>query len=95
MEREKQIIEEMYRDLQECIDYDEWSAREYGETEVDFDTTARNLVEKGYRKEIQGKWEMVKYPLTKCSNCDVVRNCEIDTGWKYCPECGAHMKGAE
>lgn len=37
-------------DLQEAISYDEWSAREYGETAVDFDWTARCLIDKGYHK---------------------------------------------
>jgi hypothetical protein len=55
--------------------------------------TIEILAKQGYRKQEQGEWKMVKYPLTKCSNCDVVRNCEKDTGWKYCPHCGAKMKG--
>jgi Zn finger protein HypA/HybF involved in hydrogenase expression len=54
---------------------------------------AEILYKQGYTKQEQGEWKMVKYPLTKCSNCDVVRNCEKDTGWKYCPHCGAKMKG--
>ncbi len=38
-------------DLREVISYDEWSAREYGETQVDFDWTARKLIDKGYHKQ--------------------------------------------
>jgi hypothetical protein len=59
---EKQI-EEMARDLFECLEYDEWSSREYGETEVDTDTTARNLINKGYRKIGQEEWISVKDKL--------------------------------
>jgi hypothetical protein len=48
---EKKQIEEMAKDLQDCIDYDEWAAREYGETYVDYDSTAFNMVKLGYRKQ--------------------------------------------
>jgi len=51
-EREKQEAI-MWNDLRECISYDEWSAREYGETSVDLYTTAQNLIEKGYRKQTE------------------------------------------
>ena len=38
------------QELHELIDYDEWSAREYGETNVDYYWTAFNLLKAGYRK---------------------------------------------
>ncbi len=47
----KKQIEEMAKDLQDCIDYDEWAAREYGETYVDYDSTAFNMVKLGYSKQ--------------------------------------------
>ena len=37
-------------ELDDIIDYDEWSAREYGETKVDTFGTAYRLYEAGYRK---------------------------------------------
>ena len=49
-ERRDKQIEEMYNDLFECISYDEWSAKEYGNEAVDIYTTSEKLVAKGYRK---------------------------------------------
>lgn len=46
MEEIRQLEEELYH----LIDYDEWSAREYGSTEVDYYWTAFNLIKAGYRK---------------------------------------------
>ena len=53
LEREKREAI-MSADLQGCITYDEWSAREYGIDSIDFDTTAEKMVAKGYRK--QSEW---------------------------------------
>lgn len=50
LEREKREAI-MSADLQLCIVYDEWSAREYGTKDVDFDTTAAKMVAMGYRKK--------------------------------------------
>lgn len=94
-EMENDILQAKNKRMDECWETPCEECKHIGK---DYCTTcglAEILIEQGYRKEIQGEWEMVKYPLTKCSNCDVVRNCEIDTGWKYCPNCGAKMKGAE
>ena len=41
------------QELYELIDYDEWSAREYGEERVDYYQTAVNLLKAGYRKHIK------------------------------------------
>ena len=46
----EQMILEIEQDLQKIIDYDEWSAREYGEERVDLYSTAINLYNAGYRK---------------------------------------------
>jgi hypothetical protein len=54
---------------------------------------AHRLYDKGWRKQSEGEWQMVRFPLTKCSICKAVRNCEMDIGWNYCPNCGAHMRG--
>ena len=46
----KDTISEMTDDLDKIIDYDEWAAREYGETRVDTWYSAKNLYNAGYRK---------------------------------------------
>lgn len=60
LEREKREAI-MSADLQECITYDEWSAREYGCTSIEFDVTAEKMVAKGYRK--QSEWISVEERL--------------------------------
>ena len=40
-----------------------------------------------------GEWEMQKFPITMCSVCGALRNCETERGWNYCPNCGAKMDG--
>lgn len=50
-EKNKEILS-ISHDLENLIDYDEWSAREYGETKVDVYVTAMNLYNAGYRKVI-------------------------------------------
>ena len=60
LEREKREAI-MSADLQECITYDEWSAREYGHTSIEFDVTAEKMVAKGYRK--QSEWISVEERL--------------------------------
>ena len=51
-ERNKEISA-IAEDLQNLIDYDEWAAREYGETKVDIYITAMNLYNAGYRKVVE------------------------------------------
>ena len=43
-------ISQLEEELRDLIDYDEWSAREYGENRVDYYCTAINLIKAGYRK---------------------------------------------
>ncbi len=43
-------IQEIDDDLQKIISFDEWSAREYGETSVDYYYSALCLYQAGYRK---------------------------------------------
>ena len=61
MSREKQIVEEMKKDLCECHTIDEWAAREYGEAYTDFDATAQKLIAKGWSK--QREWISVEERL--------------------------------
>ena len=46
----ERLIDEMTKDLDEYVSYDEWSAREYGEYNVDCDYTAHKLIEQGWIK---------------------------------------------
>lgn len=50
LDEHKEEIAQLEKELQSLIDYDEWSAREYGDTRVDYYTTAINLLKAGYRK---------------------------------------------
>ena len=43
-------INQLADKLPDIIDYDEWSAREYGSTDVDYTWTAFNLLKAGYKK---------------------------------------------
>ena len=43
-------ILQLEKELLELITYDEWSAIEYGEKNVDYYWTAFNLLKAGYRK---------------------------------------------
>ena len=40
------------QELKELVDYDEWSALEYGDTRVDYYWTAVNLLKAGYKKVV-------------------------------------------
>lgn len=59
------------------------------------------LVAEGYRKQIEGEWVKSKSGLYVCSVCD--KTCPYDAQaddisyWecKFCPNCGARMKGDE
>lgn len=46
----KEEISQLEKELHKLIDFDEWSALEYGETKVDYYWTAVNLLKAGYRK---------------------------------------------
>lgn len=61
LDREKQAVI-VVEDLRKCLSFDEWSAREYGQTEVDYYWSALNLVDIGYRKQ---EWISVEDRLPK------------------------------
>ena len=107
LEREKREAI-MSADLQECITYDEWSAREYGIDSIDFDTTAEKMVAKGYRKQSVGEWKLEHetYGKMRCSVCgkecpterkpDPYEDYQMTDFYvtsPFCPNCGARMKG--
>ena len=67
---------------------------------------AKDLYWNGYRKQIEAEWvakkEMYRTPSAKnyyCSNCE--KNAAFDSFMgvsritKYCPNCGAKMKGGD
>jgi hypothetical protein len=61
--------------------------------EAQFHGDVVEMLEKGYRKQSEGEWQMKVYPITSCSVCGVLRSVEYQQGWNYCPNCGAKMKG--
>ena len=46
----QQLACELSNELDNLISYDEWAAREYRDTRVDYYDTACNLIKAGYRK---------------------------------------------
>ena len=92
-------IEEMRRDLVEIFS-EEYDKRNL----ITADNTAEKMLDKGYRKQIEGEWiakkEMYKAPSTYhyyCSNCekDAIYDNFMDYARRtnFCPNCGAKMKG--
>ena len=58
------------------------------------------IEEQGYRKQSDGKWEKFEGERFICSNCAKVFELgstatiyDVKRMWKYCPNCGAKMKG--
>ena len=103
MDREKQI-NEMATDIGEkqeagwvFVDNSEYT------TDVFNKELAEHLVvNKGYRKQSEGKWEKFEGERFICSNCAKVFGLgstatiyDVKRVWKYCPNCGAKMKGGE
>jgi hypothetical protein len=60
MSKEKQMIEEMAKDLGECHTIDEWAAREYGEAYTDFHATAEKMLDRGWSKQSE---------VVRCKDC--------------------------
>lgn len=82
MSKEKQIVEEMKKDLCECHTIDEWAAREYGEAYTDFDATAEKMLDRGWIKQSD---------LTPCDVC--IFNPPSSYYGKPCTVCPAQAKG--
>ena len=55
-------------------------------------SVAKIVVSKGYRKQSEGEWKKVsdKYPRYACTACNHLFN---NKEYKFCPNCGAKMKG--
>jgi len=95
-ENEKQAIEEMANVLQVgvCIEADITQCRKMDDCSI---CKATRLYNAGYRKQREGRWEKRTFIIFdsekvgyKCSEC----NTTWDTETKFCPNCGAYMKGA-
>ena len=101
----KKQIEEMYKDLceskqerkefcdnKECRDCEHFTLPRRINCETFHQ--AKLLIAKGYRKQSEGAWKKVseKYPRYVCTACNHLYN---NKEYKYCPNCGARMKGAD
>ena len=55
---------------------------------------AEHLYNAGYRKQKEGRWKKIydKAPRYVCTACNHLFN---NKEYKYCPNCGAKMKGGE
>ena len=53
---------------------------------------AEEIYKAGYRKQSEGKWKQVynSFPRYVCTHCNHLYN---NKSFKYCPNCGAKMKG--
>ena len=96
--REKQIEEmaECLIDIQQ--NFNEYCAKPCRECELDGIVNCENhykaeaLYNAGYRKQKEGEWKKSKelYPRYVCTACNHLFN---NKSYKYCPHCGAKMKG--
>ena len=63
---------------------------------------AETIYNAGYHKQSKGEWEKFEGERFICSNCAKVFGLgstatiyDVKRVWKYCPNCGAKMKGGE
>ena len=100
--KEKQI-EEMAKDLIESHSIDAWAARVHGEAYTDYNATARKLIANGWQKQSEGEWTVIRaqgFAYAKCTRCE--KDYPMPPHWtigdvvkyrRFCPNCGAKMKG--
>lgn len=90
-DNEKNQVDEMENDLRYC--HAEYSG-DYGDIYTDYRKTAEKLVVIGYRKQVKGKWKQAynRFPRYVCTNCNHLFN---NKSFRFCPNCGARMKGGE
>lgn len=87
---EKQIEAEMLEIIEKSRE--EWSHDVTDHTENEY--IREGLLNEGYCKQKEGEWikKYDKAPRYVCSICNHLFN---NKEYKYCPNCGAKMKGAE
>ena len=106
MSKEKPI-EEMARGMchlsAECKTCQICNERYHGDDDLCyFQCVAKEIINHGYRKQSEGKWIWINQATgyleppygdtCKCSLCEFVIDVS-ESNYKYCPNCGAHMKG--
>jgi rubrerythrin len=91
MDEKKQIDKERW-DIAKIM-ADNFHINGEGFDESDFEWTAHCLQMEGYRKQSRGEWKQAynSFPRYVCTNCNHLFN---NKTFKYCPNCGAKMKGA-
>ena len=99
MSKEKQMIEEMAWDLCDIPKHPSIkSCEECGSKNCHATYYAERAINKGYRKQSEGEGISPTiiggraFNVFHCSVCDGVP-CGVDENTKYCPNCGAKMKG--
>ena len=103
-QNEKQAIEEMAAVIGAAIEFDELDFGMEEKTEIIAEKAAEKFYAEGYRKQKEGEWipkkEMYRTPSARnyyCSNCEKSAIDDTFMGvsrtTKYCPNCGAKMKG--
>lgn len=99
MSKEKQIDEmaKLICNFPQCINYN--SIGECKPTECQIADKAEALYNAGYRKQSEGEWisnELGGYKYAfYCSECGWVDGYPFNDRHKFCPNCGAKMKGGE
>ncbi len=106
-ENEKQAIEEMDKDIGEAIMHNSVvDIINGGFIGVNSEGMARELFDDGYRKQVEGEWETTLCNagadtfnfyshICKVKGCGYFYKDVRPYGYKFCPNCGAKMKGAE
>lgn len=103
-DREKRVVLELSNDLNRILHkYVDISPRQYASKEfseryrdmgIDIDLVGitTDLLNAGYRKQNEGEWKKIydKAPRYVCTSCNHLYN---NKEYKYCPNCGAKMKG--
>lgn len=91
LEREKQEAI-MSADLEIC--HTEFASG-VGEIYTDYDTTAQKMFAKGYRKQSDGEWgfDGMSWTCSECGEYAPIDKHKQTVKSKFCPNCGARMKG--
>lgn len=106
MNKEKQI-EEMKREVNTALARDCSRARcltcEFiNEENCEPSIIAEHFYNAGYRRQSEGEWKIMKMGdgerVRTCSSCLISQSVNVYKGkvmFRYCPYCGAKMKGEE